>query len=142
VPRNPYNIKKKTKGPSVGTYEVKQHTIEENIKKKEGVGFENPLLANLKAKTKVKVPFSSQSKRFQEKVNETDAWLAPGYYEYKAAFDESKPKTSKAKDQNFLISAGRFEDPKAHDSPGPGHYANEDQASHWYKRSFNMIFTE
>ncbi|CAI2359206.1 unnamed protein product [Moneuplotes crassus] len=142
VPRNPYNQKKKkTKEPSVGTYEVKQHTIEENIKKKAGVGFENPLLANLKAKTKVNIPFSSQSKRFTSKVNETDAWLAPGYYEYKATFDESKPKTSKAKDQNFLISSSRFDGPKAIENPGPGHYGNE-EGSQWYKRSFNMIFTE
>lgn len=143
VPRNPYDQKKKkAKAPSVGTYEVKQHTIEENIKKKAGVGFENPLLANLKAKTKVNIPFSSQSKRFEHKVNETDAWLAPGYYEYKATFDESKPKTSKAKEQRFLISAGRFENQKNQQTPGPGHYGNEEAVSQWYKRSFNMIFTE
>jgi len=25
--------------------------------------------------------------------------------------------------------------------PGPGHYSNED-LNNWYKRSYNMIFTE
>lgn len=143
VPRNPYNQgKKKVKGPSVGTYEMKQYTIEENIKKKAGVGFENPLLANLKAKTKVNIPFSSQAKRFKEKVNETDAWLAPGYYEHKPTFEEGKPKTSKAKDQHFLINADRFEKQMVNGTPGPGHYGNEEAGSQWYKRSFNMIFSD
>ena len=69
VPRNPYNQgKKKSKEPDVGSYEVKQYTIEEQIKKKGGVGFENPLLANLKTKTKDKVPFSSKVDRFKDKV--------------------------------------------------------------------------
>ena len=143
VPRNPYDQKKKkAKAPSVGAYEVKQHTIEENIKKKAGVGFENPLLANLKAKTKVNIPFSSQAQRFREKVNETDAWLAPGYYEHKATFDENKPKTSKSKDQNFLMTSDRFDPMLSNENPGPGHYNKEDATSQWYKRSFNMIFTE
>lgn len=69
VERNPYDEKKKkTKAPAVGAYEVKNYTIEEQVKKKGGVGFENPLLANLKAKTKENIPFSSKADRFKEKV--------------------------------------------------------------------------
>lgn len=143
VPRNPYDQnKKKTKAPAVGSYEDKHYTIEENIKKKAGVGFENPLLANLKAKTKANIPFSSNAKRFDDKVEEADAWLAPGYYEHKATFDENKSKTNKAKAQNFLMSSERFEKQKANDTPGPGYYNKERSTAQWEKRSYNMIFTE
>lgn len=67
--RNPYNEKKKKpKAPAVGSYDIKNHTIEEQIKKKSGVGFENPLLANLKTKTKENIPFSSKEQRFRENI--------------------------------------------------------------------------
>jgi hypothetical protein len=143
VPRNPYNEnKKKTKAPAVGSYEVGNYTIEENIRKKAGVGFENPLLANLKAKTKSNIPFSSNARRFEEKVEEADAWLAPGYYEHKAIFDENKSKGSKAKAQNFLVTSERFDKQKVNDTPGPGYYNKERSTAQWDKRSYNMIFTE
>ena len=142
VPRNPYNEgKKKAKVPAVGAYDVKQYTIEENIKKKAGVGFENPLLANLKTKTKSNIPFSSNARRFEEKIDETDAWLAPGYYEHQTSFAESKNK-QKGKSQNFLWAADRFEGKKPMETPGPGHYDKEEPTVQWVKRSFNMIFTE
>jgi hypothetical protein len=143
VERNPYNeAKKKPKTPAVGAYEVKNNTIEENIKKKAGVGFENPLLANLKAKTKANIPFSSNARRFEEKVNETDAWLAPGYYEHRSSFEENKIKKTKQKAQNFMRSAERFEHELINDTPGPGYYNKEEATAQWFKKSFNMIFHE
>lgn len=146
VPRNPYNEgKKKVKAPAPGSYDVKQYTIEENVKKKAGVGFENPLLANLKAKTKANIPFSSNADRFKEKVDENEAWLAPGYYEHRTSFEENKNK-QKGKPQNFLTASERFnnrvEQQKAIETPGPGYYDKEGATAQWFKRSFNMIFTE
>lgn len=41
-----------------------------------------------------------------------------------------------------MRTSERFEAEKVKDTPGPGHYENEAQASLWFKRSFNMIFTE
>jgi hypothetical protein len=68
VKRNPYDEgKKRSKVPAVGAYEMNQNTIEENVRKKGGVGFENPLLANLKTKAKEKIPFSSKADRFKQK---------------------------------------------------------------------------
>ena len=143
VERNPYDTgKKKQKAPAVGAYDVNQYTIEEAVKKKAGVGFENPLLANLKAKTKANIPFSSNAERFKQKTTEGDAWLAPGYYEHKPTFEESHAKTTKAKAQNFLTGAERFEKQKVNENPGPGYYNKEEATAQWYKRSFNMIFTE
>jgi hypothetical protein len=47
-----------------------------------------------------------------------------------------------AKSMNFLSGAPRFnEKQKAVEVPGPGHYSNED-LNNWFKRSYNMIFTE
>jgi hypothetical protein len=44
--------------------------------------------------------------------------------------------------QTFLSQAPRFGDDKNRAViPGPGHYSNEDMNT-WFKRSYNMIFTE
>jgi hypothetical protein len=52
------------------------------------------LLANLKAKKNLQVSFCNSGDRFIEKeVDENDAFLGPGYYEYKAFVDEKKPQT-------------------------------------------------
>ena len=74
-------------------------------------------------------------------LDETEAWLAPGYYEHQNAFAETKGK-NKQKAQNFLRTSDRFEAQVVKDTPGPGHYTNEANAAQWFKRSFNMIFTE
>lgn len=143
VPRPYEESKKREKAPAVGSYQVQNYTIEENIKKKAGIGFENPLLANLKAKTKANIPFSSEANRFSDKVDEAAAWLAPGYYEHRSGFEENRPKTNKQKAQKFLTKAERFnQQAKTIETPGPGYYNKEEATTKWFKRSYNMIFTE
>lgn len=146
VDRNPYDElrnKKNNKTPAVGSYNPINYTIEENITKKASTGYENPIMANLKARTKEAIPFSTKTKRFDEKVDETEAWLAPGYYEHQTSFvDGGKQNKNKPKTQNFLRSSERFEKQKVDETPGPGHYSKEDATANWFKRSFNMIFTE
>ena len=47
-----------------------------------------------------------------------------------------------AKSTNFLSNAPRFVPPKNKtEVPGPGQYSNDD-LNNWFKRSYNMIFTE
>ena len=50
---------------------------------------------------------------------------------------------SNAKSLNFLSGAPRFNEKTQQkmETPGPGHYSNED-LNNWYKRTYNMIFTE
>ena len=51
---------------------------------------------------------------------------------------------SNAKSLNFLSGAPRFNEKTGQqkmETPGPGHYSNED-LNNWYKRTYNMIFTE
>jgi hypothetical protein len=74
-------------------------------------------------------------------IDETEAWLAPGYYEHQNSFIDNKAKNKK-KANTFLTTSERFEVQKVKDTPGPGHYTNEANAAQWFKRSFNMIFTE
>ena len=103
-------------------------------------------------------------------ANESDAFLGPGYYEQKSQFAEAdrakanishsikganmqlvngipqKSQTELAsKNQNFLTSAPRFaqaeQGKKPVVNPGPGHYAVEN-ANGWFKRSYNMNFSE
>lgn len=141
VERNPYDQKsKKNKEPAVGAYDLKNHTIEENIKKKAGIGFENPSLINLKAKTKSSIPFSSNARRFDDKVDETDAWLAPGYYEHKASFDDNKGRQNKNQTNQFTKNSERFDKVRSIETPGPGYYNKDEASSQWFKKSFNMIF--
>ena len=47
------------------------------------------------------------------------------------------------KSQQFLSGAPRFNEAKKPigDTPGPGHYSNEEMNT-WFKRTYNMIFTE
>jgi len=49
--------------------------------------------------------------------------------------------TANGRSLNFLSSAPRFIDQKKLETPGPGHYSNED-LNNWFKRTYNMIFTE
>ncbi len=54
-------------------------------------------------------------------------------------------KNLEAKNQNFLTSAPRFQQDSAKKDqglPGPGHYAAEANATTWFKRSYNMNFSE
>jgi hypothetical protein len=74
-------------------------------------------------------------------VDEAETFLGPGYYEQQQTFDV-KPTSTHNKSQNFLSSAPRFIPNKNKvEVPGPGQYSNED-LNNWYKRSYNMIFTE
>ena len=112
------------------------------MRKKVDAGTANPLLANLKAKRGINPAFSSNAPRFQERrVDEPEAFLGPGYYEQQSTFDPSKSANSQNKNMKFLTHAQRFGDMKKVEVPGPGHYSNEDLNS-WFKRSYNMIFTE
>ena len=110
-------------------------------------GAGNPLLANLKAKRGINPAFTSNAPRFQDKrVEEAETFLGPGYYEHQSTFEHKSTSVGSvnAKSLNFLANAPRFQDPaikKIVDTPGPGHYSNED-LNHWYKRTYNMIFTE
>ena len=103
-------------------------------------------------------------------ADESEAFLGPGYYEQKSQFAEANrakthishsvkganmqlvngiPQKSQtdlaAKNQNFLTSAPRFglneQGKKVVVNPGPGYYAVEN-ASGWFKRSYNMNFSE
>ena len=102
-------------------------------------------------------------------VDRPEDYLGPGYYEFKGGFDQvaeqnalstklgqSKLGLNNAQpkpDQKFLSKAPRFEhqkEQKAHVDaaavPGPGHYgpAPGDSGSYnpWFKRSYNMLFTQ
>ena len=77
--------------PPVGAYDVNLHTIGETAKRKSESGLGNPLLASLKAKRNVEAPFTSKTRRFEEKrISENEAFLGPGYYEYKDFVEQGK----------------------------------------------------
>lgn len=83
---------------------------------------------------------------------EAETYLGPGYYEVPATFDKKAPGPTPMvpgvnislppRSQTFMSHAPRFNDEKNKVAlPGPGHYSNED-LNNWFKRSYNMIFTE
>ena len=142
--RNPYsNMKFGEQNPPLGVYESNLNSISDNVRKKVEASVGNPLLANLKAKRGINAPFSSNARRFEEKkIEETEAFLGPGYYESKSTFEHGK--ASGNKPQGFQSNAQRFTEPttgRTNELPGPGHYSSEDLNA-WFKRSYNMIFTE
>jgi len=57
----------------------------------------------------------------------------------------AKKATNQAQNPQFLVSEQRFKaqpDEKQRQAvPGPTSYQNEDQ-NNWFKRSYNMLFTE
>ncbi len=121
------------------------NTISDNVRKKVEAGVGNPLLANLKAKRGIIAPFSCNARRFEDKkVEESDTFLGPGYYEQASMFERKNQSLNVNRSQNFMSQAPRFiagQPPKVGETPGPGHYSNED-LNNWFKRSYNMIFTE
>lgn len=77
--------------PPVGAYDINVHTIGEVVKRKNESGLGNPLLASLKAKRNVEAPFTFKTGRFEDKkITENEAFLGPGYYEYKDFIENGK----------------------------------------------------
>lgn len=146
--RNPYEDMKSKAALGVLQYDDKTNTISDQVRKKVEAGVGNPLLANLKAKRGINPAFSSNAERFPaKKVDEAETFLGPGYYEQQSTFEKnstavgSQSAIGNAKSQNFLSQAARFKENAKKDVPGPGHYSNEDLNT-WFKRTYNMIFTE
>lgn len=147
--RNPYeDVKSLQQG--ILQYDDKSNTISEQVRRKVEAGAGNPLLANLKAKRGINPAFSSNAQRFPDKkVDEAETFLGPGYYEQQSTFDRQSsipgPQAAaqaNTRSQNFLSQAPRFHEvQKKQEIPGPGHYSNEDLNT-WFKRTYNMIFTE
>ena len=77
-------------------------------------------------------------------MDEAEQFLGPGYYEQQSIFEQGKGPGGKG-DSKFLSNAPRFREGKEKKAeggvPGPGHYSNDD-LNNWFKRSYNMIFTE
>lgn len=160
VRRQPYVQPKHVVEQPVVQYDSKTGTIAEEVRHKVEAGLGNPLLANLKAKRQAAAiargsnfGFNSNAERFPEKRPvESETYLGPGYYEVPNPFDR-KTQSQVAnipgvnislppRSQTFLSQAPRFGDDKTKTAiPGPGHYSNED-LNNWFKRSYNMIFTE
>jgi hypothetical protein len=126
----------------LGSYEVNNYTIAEEIKKKSGDNTHISSLIgnpNLRKNISKGVAFSSKEKRFagNKKVDEVDSFLGPGYYEHKSFVNENE---SQNKSHKFLSGAARFSG-MPQETPGPGYYQG-DMNSRWLKRSFNMIFAD
>ena len=142
--RNPYDEVKISKDVApVVQYDDRINTINYE-KERKSQASSNPHLNKLRAQRGLNPGFSSNAPRFNEKkVDEPDTFLGPGYYEQQSAFDPSKSVGGVgAKGQKFLSQAERFNhQKKGVEIPGPGHYSSEDLNS-WFKRSYNMIFTE
>lgn len=160
VRRQPYQQAKHVVEQPVVQYDSKTNTIGEVVRQKVEAGLGNPLLANLKAKRQADdknstlFGFNSNAERFPSKhIPESETYLGPGYYDVQASMDKrSQPAQSSTvpgvnvtlppRSQTFLSQAQRFGDDKNRAVvPGPGHYSNEDMNT-WFKRSYNMIFTE
>jgi hypothetical protein len=110
------------------------------VRRKVEAGVGNPLLASLKMKRDEKIGFSSNALRFQNnKVDEAETFLGPGYYEQGSSF-QPKINSLKAATHN-VHQVPRFPTQKVVDVPGPGHYTGDDN-NQWFKRTYNMIFTE
>jgi hypothetical protein len=73
--------------------------------------------------------------------------LGPGYYEQQSTFDANRNSITAGTNVrqgikgNFLVAAPRFGEIGKNETPGPGHYSNDD-LNGWFKRTYNMIFTE
>ena len=155
VRRQPYAQPKHVVEQPVVQYDSKTNTIGELVRQKVESGLGNPLLANLKAKRQAddkatSFGFNTNAERFPSKhIPESDTYLGPGYYDVQTAFEKKTqsqvvPGVNVAlppRNQTFLSQAPRFGEDKNKQAPGPGHYSNEDMNG-WFKRSYNMIFTE
>ena len=76
-------------------YDLNSNTISENVRRKVEAGVGNPLLANLKAKRGINAPFSSNAMRFEaKKVEESETFLGPGYYEQQSIFEKKNQTTA------------------------------------------------
>ena len=85
------------------------HTIGETVKRKSESGLGNPLLASLKAKRNVEAPFTFKKSRFEEKkITENEAFLGPGYYEYKDFVENGKSVLRNAPQLPQVISLRSF----------------------------------
>jgi len=154
-----------TQAAHVVQYDNQQNTIAANVRKKVEA-LNNPLLANLHGKNSTTLAFLSNAPRFGNKnSDESEAFLGPGYYEQKSQFTEQERaktqitqgqknqilingapalKQSDPRNLNFMAQAPRFgpeQSSKKVINPGPGHYSVEN-ASGWFKRSYNMNFSE
>lgn len=101
---------------------------------------------NMLFKQKDLVPFASSEIRFKEhKIDESDRFIGPGYYESRTFIEDiqSKPSTKATgfniKDNRFQKTGGFQKDAK--NLPGPGHYELGDSEK-WHKPSFNIIFED
>lgn len=146
--RNPYENMKSKAALGVLQYDDKTNTISDQVRKKIEAGNGNPLLANLKAKRGINPAFTSNAERFPiKKVDEAETFLGPGYYEQQSTFEKGSNTgvignvVSNTRSQHFLSNAPRFKEKIQGENPGPGHYSNED-LNNWFKRTYNMIFTE
>jgi hypothetical protein len=143
-------------------YDNIHNTIQEVVNKKtDPSANSNPLIANIKAKRGVKSGFSSNVPRFQgKKIDEADQFVGPGYYDINqnnfevnigphttsgnlAGASALGGNSKNSKSQTFMTKAQRFNysDKKQEQVPGPGQYSYQDM-NRWYKRSYNMIFTD
>ena len=95
--------------------------------------------------------FSSAAERFPERRPDVaETYVGPGYYNVDISLDKKAnqptiPGVNMAlppRSQTFLSQEERFRNEQNKTVvPGPGHYSNED-LNNWFKRSYNMIFTE
>lgn len=121
------------------------NTISEEVRRKVESGLGNNLLTDLRVKKQIgNLGFSSVAPRFQDKkTQEAEAFLGPGYYEQSSTFEQKKSVGVSSTLKNPSFAPRMIEGTKKtqETTPGPGHYSNEDLTG-WYKRSYNMIFTE
>jgi len=130
--------------PPPGEYEVNQYDIQTQVQKKAEAGANNPAISNLKMKRGDKGVFISGSDRFQEKKpKDSEEYIGPGLYEVAGSL--AKKGANQNQNVKFLANEVRFKPlPQEKEKlaiPGPTSYQNEEQ-NNWFKRSYNMLFTE
>lgn len=126
----------KRKVPAIGQYELNQHTIEYELKKKTEKVNQNPFV-NAKD---ILVPFSSKQERFLNlHKDENEQYRGPGYYDVTHELHSKSPK-KEGVHQAFNSTKQWFTN-QPPDIPGPGDYENTQQLK-WFKKSYNMIFAE
>jgi hypothetical protein len=123
-------------------YNTQYYSIAESVRRRVESGLGNPMLARLRAKSKLVAPFNSCADRFKAKqVKEHEKFLGPGYYEFKSFIDKEKPKSI---NPQFLSSeqrfSGAFDGGKSKvNQPGPGTY-NKGGDNPWDKKTFNITY--
>jgi hypothetical protein len=85
------NVKRTKQNPGLERvcYDDKVNTIGETVRRRvEQIN--NPLLASLTSKNNTTMAFSTNAPRFNQKVQDEETYIGPGYYEQKSCFEKSR----------------------------------------------------